>query len=175
MSHSLILSLSMGCHMAPCLSFSLSTVHSDCLRLNPDSKLIAARSNPKPELQRPTRRAADMAADYCLAELAADKRSGLSPGRFWTFQHRDPAGFLKSSLIVASCTDELLCILAFIRSDGDRRSVNRRRFSNLEKLLEDMKSFLRDEDKSASLISSGSRVSTRLHVCSMKTCSLAIF
>lgn len=51
-----------------------------------------------------------------------------------------------SSLIVASCTDELLCILAFIRSDGDRRSVSRRRFSNSEKLLEDIKSFLRDED-----------------------------
>lgn len=73
-------------------------------------------------------------------------------GSFLNVSTPRPGRFLKSSLIVASCTDEPLRILAFIRSDGDRRSVSRRRFSKLEKLLEDMKSFLRDEDHSASLI-----------------------
>lgn len=71
----------------------------------------------------------------------------------WTvtgsFLNIDTRTVLKLSLIVASCTDELLCILAFIRSDPDRGNVGRRQFSNLEKLLEDIKSFLRDEDDSA--------------------------
>lgn len=62
--------------------FSIHCPHSDCLRVNPDRKLIAARSNLKSQPQRPTRRATDTATDYCLAELTADKRSGLSPGPF---------------------------------------------------------------------------------------------
>lgn len=62
--------------------FSIHRPHSDCLQVNPDRKLIAARSNLKSQPQRPTWRAADTATDYCLAELTADKRSGLSPGPF---------------------------------------------------------------------------------------------
>lgn len=46
---------------------------------------------------------------------------------------------------MASRTDELLCILAFIRSDGDRRSAGGRQFDS-ETLLEDIKRFLRDKD-----------------------------
>lgn len=68
------------------------------------------------------------------------------------FQHWDLRTVLKLSLIVESCTDEPLCIRAFIRSDGDGGNASGRRFSNLDELLEDMKSFLRDEDDSASLI-----------------------
>lgn len=56
----------------PCLSSSLSTVHTDCLQLSPASKLIAARSNLKSEAQRAG--AADAATDYSLAEATADKK-----------------------------------------------------------------------------------------------------
>lgn len=52
---------------------------------------------------------------------------------------------------MASCTDELLCILAFIRSDGDRRSAGGRQF-NSETLLEDIKRFLRDKDSVSHLL-----------------------
>lgn len=83
--------------------------------------------------------------DYCLLELTADKRSGPVA----TFQHEDP----KSSLIAASGADELLCILAVIRSDADRRNVRRKQFSNLEKLREDMKSSLSDSDDFSSRLS----------------------
>lgn len=77
-----------------------------------------------------------------------DKGSGLSPGISKRF-NVETQPFLKLSLIVVSCTDELLWILTFIWSHADKRNVSRRRISNLEKLLEDVKSFLRDEDNLA--------------------------
>ncbi|KAG8005502.1 hypothetical protein GBF38_001344 [Nibea albiflora] len=136
----------------------LFSIHCPHSLLNPDRKLISARSNPKFEPQRPACRAADPATDYRLFELTADKRSGLSPGPlffplFEGFNTEVRAGVLKSRVLSWRAA-QMSCSVssAFIRSDGDRRSVSRRRFSNLEMLLEDMKSLLRDEDNWACFI-----------------------
>lgn len=59
---------------------------------------------------------------------------------------------------------------AFIRSDGDRRSVSRRRFSTLEMLQEDMKSLLRETRTTGLLSSPLTNVLPRVFM----TCSLAI-
>lgn len=91
--------------------FSIHCPHSDCLQLNPDGKLKAVRSNLKSEPQRPTRRAADTATDYCRA----GQKKWTVTGSLFFFEHFniETRPVLKLSLIVAGGTDELRCILRF--------------------------------------------------------------
>ncbi|MEQ2298764.1 hypothetical protein AMECASPLE_008755 [Ameca splendens] len=98
------------------LSTLLSTVRTNRSCLNRDRELIAKRSNLKPDPQRPT---VDGAADYRPTELTFPQSYFF----FQTIQHI----FLKLSLIAASGTAEMLCTLTFIRSDTNRRNINKRR------------------------------------------------
>lgn len=149
--------------MAPRLFSPLSTVH--CLWPNPDRKLIAAGSNLKPVPQR--NHTAQGGHGHRLlsgwAERGQKERAVTwSVLNIWTSR---VGRFLKLNLIVASCTDEMLCILTFIRSHSDRRDASRRRFSCLENLLEDIKSSPRDKCNSAfSSSSSSSLTNVPLHV-----------
>lgn len=143
MSHSLILSLSMVCHIAPCV-YSIHCSHLDCSQLNPDEKLITARSNLKSKPQRPARQ---HRRHYhrLLSSHTKDIHCHLVSS-FGTFHHRDADSFE-----VESYRGELhtSCIFAFIRSEGDRRETLAGGDSaTRKKLLEDMKSFQRNKDDS---------------------------
>lgn len=128
-SRSLIPALSTVCHMAPCPCASLSAVRSDCLQLSPGGQLIAARSNLKSEPQRAG--AASGRRRRRLPSSRADRGQRGVDCRRGPFEHfnTEASRFFE----VGSYRGELLCIPAFIRSDGDARSVRGRRFSKLEK------------------------------------------
>ena len=145
----------------------LSKHCTDCLWLSPASKLMAARSNLSWSLKGARR--ASVIRSHRLpsrrADLGADCHRVL-----WTSWWQGP-GFLKSSLIVAGSADELLCFLTSIRSDGDRKSVSRRRFSNLGTLLEDIKRSLRDENNSLSDARPHILMCEDVHSCNFLTCA----
>lgn len=170
MCHTVWSCLYLWCAMCPCAcSSSLSTVRR--LRPNPDRKLIPARSNLKSKPQRNHMALGGHSRRLLSGWADCGQKERTVTGSFLNVWTSRPGRFLKSSLIVASCTDEMLCILTFIRSHGDRRDESRRRFSCLENLLEDIKSSLRDEDNlafSTSFLSSLTDVA--LHIFLLYVC-----
>lgn len=165
----------MLCRKAPCLSSSLSTVCTHCWTLT--ASLYLRGQTQSSSLKGPHGERRTQPPDYRLFELTADKRSGLSPGPFVFFSLFEGfntearVGVLKSKVLSWRAAQMSRSVSsAFIRSDGDRRSVSRRRFSTLEMLQEDMKSLLRETRTTGLLSSPLTNVLPRVFM----TCSLAI-